>query len=289
MSLVYRAAAGAGIVDAAARIDHKHDVSTATPAAGAVAIGNAAAEGTATSLSRSDHVHAVTAPAAPADVTKAAASAGAATTFARADHKHDVTTAAAITLTDSTNAEGTATTLARSDHTHSHGARGGGTLHAAATGAVNGFMSAADKVLLDALVARSHASASTTGGQVIVAAEAPAVLVLGTESYDTGNEFNPATYKFTAGATGYYHFAAAITATVAALAAGDNLALFFSKNGAISTEGPTTISQAASGTKLSATLAATIKLSATDYVEVRVSCAGQNFTTSKCFLTADRL
>lgn len=287
---VTKAVADGGALSLAARIDHKHDVSTAAPAAGAVAIGNAAAEGAATSLSRSDHVHAVVAPAAPGNVDKSAASAGAATTFARADHKHDVSTAAAIDLTDATNAEGAATTLARSNHTHSHGARGGGTLHAIATGGANGFMSAADKALLDALVARSHASARTGGGQVIVAAAAAAVLVLGTEDYDTGNEYNPVTYRFTASIAGYYHFAASLIATVgAALAAADSLSLNFYKNGALQLEGPTVISQAASGTRLCGTLASTFLLAAADYIEVRVSCTGQNFTTGKCYLTADRL
>jgi hypothetical protein len=85
--------------------------------------------------------------------TKAAAAIGTSGQPARADHKHDVSTAAAVELTDSTNAEGAATSLARSNHTHAHGNRGGGTLHAAATTSVDGFMSAADKTAHDALVA----------------------------------------------------------------------------------------------------------------------------------------
>lgn len=148
---VTKAAEAAGVLNTAARSDHKHDASTAAPAAAAVAIGNAASEGTATSLSRSDHVHAVTAPAAPANITKAAADAGAATTFARADHKHDASTAAAATITTA-NAEGTATTLARSDHTHNHGALLGGDRHALAVAATShGFMSSTDKTKLDGL------------------------------------------------------------------------------------------------------------------------------------------
>lgn len=145
---VSKSAAVAGAATGPARADHKHDIDTASPTA-AVDIGDAAAEGTATTLARSDHQHSVPAPAAPVNVTKAAAAAGTATTPARADHKHDITTAAAIDLTDATNAEGVATSLARSDHTHSHGARGGGTLHAVATQSVAGFQSAADKAKLD--------------------------------------------------------------------------------------------------------------------------------------------
>jgi hypothetical protein len=158
------------------RRDHQHDVATA--AAGAIQVGDSAAEGAATSLARSDHTHSLASPAAPADVTKAAAAAGSATAAARADHKHDITTATASELAEA-NAEGTATTLARSDHTHDHGNRSGGTLHAAATGAVNGFMSSTDKTKLDALqdaagidakescYVRAQGNLSLTGEQTI--------------------------------------------------------------------------------------------------------------------------
>lgn len=138
---------GAGL----SRRDHQHAVATGAATA-QVDVGDAAAEGSSSNLAREDHQHALPAPAAPANVTKAAAAAGAATTVARADHKHDVDTAAAGEITDSTNSEGSATSLARSDHGHSHGNRGGGSLHAAATGSVAGFMSAADKAKLDTLV-----------------------------------------------------------------------------------------------------------------------------------------
>lgn len=141
-----------------ARRDHQHAVSTA--AAGTVAVGDSAAEGSASDLARADHTHAVTAPGAPEDVTKAAAAAGSSANVARADHKHDVTTAAAVSITTA-NAEGTATTLARSDHTHDHGAQalGTGNQHAVATGAVAGFMSAADKTKLDSAQSLSEIDA----------------------------------------------------------------------------------------------------------------------------------
>lgn len=137
---------GAGV--ALANKLHQHPVATAGATAD-IEIADTAAEGTSSNLAREDHVHAVPAPPAPADVTKAAAAAGVAATVARSDHKHDVTTAAAVELAEA-NAEGSATTLARSDHTHDHGNRSGGTLHSVATGGTAGFMSAADKVKLDA-------------------------------------------------------------------------------------------------------------------------------------------
>ena len=48
-------------------------------------------------------------------------------------------------------AVGSGTSAARADHTHAHGNQGGGTLHAVATPAAAGFLSAADKVKLDGL------------------------------------------------------------------------------------------------------------------------------------------
>lgn len=143
-------AATEGVGSGVSRRDHQHAVATA--AAGAIAVGDAAAEGAAANLARADHTHSLAAPAAPADVTKAAAAAGVAGTVARSDHKHDVATAAAVELTDATNAEGASTSLARADHTHGHGNRGGGALHSAATTGVAGFLSAADKTKLDALI-----------------------------------------------------------------------------------------------------------------------------------------
>lgn len=52
---VTKAAAAVGASAEAARQDHKHDITTAVP--GTIGEGNTPAEGTATSLTRSDHVH----------------------------------------------------------------------------------------------------------------------------------------------------------------------------------------------------------------------------------------
>ena len=49
------------------------------------------------------------------------------------------------------NTEGIQNAFARQDHVHSHGDQAGGTLHAVATQSVPGFMSAADKTLLDTI------------------------------------------------------------------------------------------------------------------------------------------
>lgn len=79
------------------------DATTATP--GAVQIGDAAAEGAADSLARSDHTHSLTAPAAPQPVGTTAA--GASTSPARADHVHALQTSAATATADTTTTSAT--------------------------------------------------------------------------------------------------------------------------------------------------------------------------------------
>lgn len=73
----------------------------------------------------------------------------------------NVTTLNGITMTPSgnpvavgsANSAGVGTTYARLDHVHDHGNQAGGALHADATTSISGFMSAADKVKLDGMVA----------------------------------------------------------------------------------------------------------------------------------------
>lgn len=55
-------------------------------------------------------------------------------------------------------AVGVGTTLARADHVHAHGLQAGGSLHADATQIASGFMSGADKTILDNAVATATAS-----------------------------------------------------------------------------------------------------------------------------------
>jgi hypothetical protein len=111
---VTKSANAPGTAESLSRSDHKHDISTAAPAA--TGVGTTSGEGTATSLARADHVH--QSNTAPVNVTKAAAVIGTSGEPARADHKHDVSTAAPAQGIGGSNAEGTATTLARSDHDH---------------------------------------------------------------------------------------------------------------------------------------------------------------------------
>lgn len=77
------------------------------------------AAGSATSISRSDHIHNVPTAAASSQTPDQSNAQGSALTFARADHVHNIATAAATGLNaGSTNTQGTATSFARSDHTH---------------------------------------------------------------------------------------------------------------------------------------------------------------------------
>lgn len=190
--------AAVGVGTTAARHDHKHDIATTAPAATGVA--TTSGEGSSTSLARADHTH--QSNTAPVNVTKAAAAIGTSGEPARADHKHDVTTATAgavqagaaaaegsatslarsdhahsvAVATPSTigtaNSAGAATTFVRGDHVHAHGNQTSGTLHAAATTSVNGFMSAADKTKLDAIPAGSSGQVQYHNGSGGLAAEA---------------------------------------------------------------------------------------------------------------------
>lgn len=117
-SIIPDAVADTGIQAFAARTDHTHGIDT--DIAGAILVGDTAAEGVALSFARSDHRHSLPAPAAPTVIQPdATASAGAATAPARADHTHgiDAATAGAILIGDAA-AEGASTSFSRADHTH---------------------------------------------------------------------------------------------------------------------------------------------------------------------------
>lgn len=86
------------------------------------AIGTAGAAGSASTASRSDHVHPMAAAGAPAaSAVGDAQVTGAATTFAASDHKHAreaFGNVSAQTAFGAASANGSATTISHSDHTH---------------------------------------------------------------------------------------------------------------------------------------------------------------------------
>lgn len=106
----------AGVATTVVRSDHVH----ALPCATAIDLvpDAASAEGNSTSFARANHVHGCPC-AVPADLAAgtAASAEGASVSLARADHVHAAITAAAVACVG-TNAEGAATTFARSNHTH---------------------------------------------------------------------------------------------------------------------------------------------------------------------------
>ncbi len=159
---VTKAAAAVGVATTAARADHKHDITTAAPAAAGVAA--ASGEGVAASLARSDHTH--QSNTAPANVTKAAAAIGTSGEPARADHKHDITTGVPVDV-GTANAEGSAASLARSDHVHDLGAGIASPLHTAVVDA--------DGLGVASVIRKSFAAAAagTADDVTIYSANAP--------------------------------------------------------------------------------------------------------------------
>lgn len=143
-------AASAGVIDKAARADHVHAL-TFGAGVDSLSVGQASSPGADTYAAAADHVHAVPEGGVPEPVTGVAGSVGSSGLFCHSDHSHQASIApTAEDIADTVGTGGVATTLSASDHVHAHGVRGGDTLHAVATTALAGFMSAADKTLLDA-------------------------------------------------------------------------------------------------------------------------------------------
>jgi hypothetical protein len=144
-------------------------------------VGTAAAVGVGTTAARSDHVHA---HAAQTDGTLHAAATPSVAGFISAADKTKLdgvssgaaalasTTPAAVAFTG---AVGVGTTAARSDHVHAHGAQTDSTLHAVATPALDGFMSATDKTKLDTVATSAAALTATAPTQITVTTAAVGV------------------------------------------------------------------------------------------------------------------
>ena len=132
--------------------DHQHGVSTAAPPA-VSASAAASSEGVAASLMRSDaEIQIDVSGTLDSIAAGQSGSDGVSDGVSRKDHSNAAPVGTAVALTDATNSTGAAGTFADSGHQHAHGSRGGGTLHAAATPSVPGFLSAADKTKLDSLI-----------------------------------------------------------------------------------------------------------------------------------------
>ncbi|MDP1824902.1 MAG: hypothetical protein Q8L48_16720 [Archangium sp.] len=274
MTQVSSAAANAGVANTAARIDHKHDVKTDVPVAVVAGAANAAGSGVSVALANHEHAAAVGAPVA---VDAAAAVTGASGNFSDANHKHQVTVAAPAEITDTTEVEGVATSLARSDHQHGHGDRGGGTLHAnAVSGGAAGFMSGADKAILDGLAtARPRVRANQVVAQAIPNA-ADTQIVFEVEEYDTALAYNPITGLFTvpAGQGGYYSIEAMLHFAATVFAGASSVASFVRVNGSPVVQGGFSEEPAAGTFRPGLTLATTLLLVAGDTLAISVYSTG---------------
>jgi len=112
---------GVGTANSLARSDHQHAIVTDVPVTQNPDQSNAA--GTSNSLARADHVHNIPAAAPTTNLSPATSNAeGSGTSFARNDHTHAVATALVGDITaiqpDDSAAAGTANTFARGDHRH---------------------------------------------------------------------------------------------------------------------------------------------------------------------------
>jgi hypothetical protein len=107
-----------GTAGSVARSDHTHALDTTTGTVATLQAGVASSGGTSAGLARKDHVHAIatggsTVGIAPNNV----AAEGTSANLAREDHVHALPTATPITV-GTTNSAGTADSVARSDHLH---------------------------------------------------------------------------------------------------------------------------------------------------------------------------
>jgi hypothetical protein len=263
-----------GAIDSVARSDHKHTVKTAAPVA--LVAGGPNTQGNSVSVSRANHIHA--APVgAPVAVDAAAAVTGASGTFSDASHKHQVSVAAPVDIIDGASAAGVANTLARSDHQHSHGARAGGNTHPVAiSGGANGFLSGADKAILDALAAaRPRVRANQVIAQAIPNA-ADTVIIFEVEEYDTANGYNPVTGVFTvpAGQGGYYLIQAMLHFAATAFAGASSVASFVRVNGSPVVQGGFSEAPAAGTFRPGLTLTTTLLLNPGDTVAISAYSTG---------------
>ena len=153
-----------GVATTASRVDHRHQVTTGSPAA--LTVPGTAADGTSNSLARADHKHAMPSAGTPVALTLAGANApGSAATLALSDHVHALpaTSAPAALTVGAASSAGAAVTIPRSDHVHA--------MPGLASISVDGFFAATDKVRLDSMASGAAALSSTAPNTVGTANE----------------------------------------------------------------------------------------------------------------------
>ena len=139
-------------------------------------VGTANSVGVATTAARQDHTHdhgTQTSGTLHAAVTTSVNGFMIAADKSKLDGIASGATNTALTSTapnsvGTANSVGVATTAARQDHTHDHGTQTSGTLHAAVTTSVNGFMIAADKSKLDGIASGATANTAASVGPATI-------------------------------------------------------------------------------------------------------------------------
>jgi len=129
-----------------ARADHTHNIPTGV--ASGLDSTSTNTQGSAAAFARQDHTHHISSGIPSTQTPDQANTAGSSANFAKADHGHNIPSGVPVQIGTS-NAQGAAASFSLSDHIHSHGNQTSGTLHAAATQTVNGFMSSTDKIKTD--------------------------------------------------------------------------------------------------------------------------------------------
>lgn len=123
-------------------------------------------------------------------------------------------------------------------------------------------------------VAGSHVRASTAAAQSM-ADGVPATIIFGTQEYDTGSEYDPATGIFTAASAGYYVVSAACLVAAYAVTGSDNFQLYLGKNGNTPLAFGT-VQYGANGVTmgLASVISTTIHLAAADTIKVIAQLVG---------------
>lgn len=136
-----------GTANSLARSDHSHAITTAVPVTQSPNQTNAL--GSAAGLAKADHIHNIPTAAPIMQNADQVNADGVATSFSKSDHIHNIPTDVPVQIGTS-NSQGASVKFAKADHIHNHGNQSNPALHAAATTLANGFQSAADKIKSDA-------------------------------------------------------------------------------------------------------------------------------------------
>lgn len=154
-----------GTANSLARSDHSHAVKTALVGDITTIQPDASSSaGSSDNFARGDHRHAIVAAAPSTQNPDQTNTEGVSTSFARADHIHNIPAAVPVQI-GTANSKGSSASFSLSDHVHDHGAQTADNLHAlVVAGTSHGFMSKTDKSKIDAELPTSLGSSNQVLG-----------------------------------------------------------------------------------------------------------------------------